>query len=224
MIAILTAMEKEIRYMKNNIKHKRTVFINKFEFTLGIMEGKEVVLCTSGVGKVNAAICTQTLIDKFNPKLIILTGIAGSLKENVKPLSLVIGKDLYYYDVREIQMEKYLPYRKRFSTDERLSNIVIGICRENLLPYKYGDIVTGDDFIDSNEKKERITSKYNNALCVEMEGAAVCHTCHLNGVPIVVYKTISDLADDSLEVDYDKYKHRSSYNSGKITLELIKRL
>lgn len=224
MIGIIVAMDIELENIIKEIKNLEKLTINKYSFYKGKINNKKVVLAKSGIGKVNAAIVTQILINFFNPSYIIHTGIAGSLDNNIKPLSIVLGEKIKYHDVRKEQLLNSMPYKEYFSSDEYLLKKTIEICNENNISFNVGCILTGDDFIDNTIKKNSILKKYSEGMCVEMEGASVCHSAYVCDVPIIVIRCISDLADDQLELDYNTFKYEASRISSTVVINLINKI
>ena len=224
MIGIIVAMDIELENIIKNVNNLEQLTINKYSFYTGEIDNKKVVLAKSGIGKVNAAIVTQILINFFDPSYIIHTGIAGSLDNNIKPLSVVLGEKIKYHDVRKEQLLNSMPYKEYFSSDEYLLKKTIEVCNEYEIPFNLGCILTGDDFIDDTFKKNSILEKYPEGMCVEMEGASVSHSAYISDIPIIVIRCISDLADDKLEIDYNKFKYEASRISSTVVINLIKKI
>lgn len=224
MIGIIVAMDIELENIIKNVTNLEQLTINKYSFYTGEIDNKKVVLAKSGIGKVNAAIVTQILINFFDPSYIIHTGIAGSLDNNIKPLSVVLGEKIKYHDVRKEQLLNSMPYKEYFSSDEYLLKKTIEVCNEYEIPFNLGCILTGDDFIDDTFKKNSILEKYPEGMCVEMEGASVSHSAYISDIPIIVIRCISDLADDKLEIDYNKFKYEASRISSTVVINLIEKI
>lgn len=224
MIGIIVAMDIELENIIKNVNNLEQLTINKYSFYTGEIDNKKVVLAKSGIGKVNAAIVTQILINFFDPSYIIHTGIAGSLDNNIKPLSVVLGEKIKYHDVRKEQLLNSMPYKEYFSSDEYLLKKTIEVCNEYEIPFNLGCILTGDDFIDDTFKKNSILEKYPEGMCVEMEGASVSHSAYISDIPIIVIRCISDLADDKLEIDYNKFKYEASRISSTVVINLIEKI
>ncbi|MEG2564154.1 MAG: 5'-methylthioadenosine/adenosylhomocysteine nucleosidase [Bacilli bacterium] len=217
-IGIITAMEVEALLIKKEMAELEMVEYAGVIYCKGMIRGKNVVLLTCGIGKVNAAIYTQILIDKFQVNTIIHTGIAGSMDDKVKHLSLVVGLDLTYYDVRKEQMINWFPKQSTFKSDASLVELLMKNAPKDTLQ---GLIVTGDDFISERSKKEKIKQNYQEALCIEMEGSAVAHTAFVNKVPFVVIRCISDLADNSADIDYESFERQAADKVGTVVLNTI---
>ena len=175
----------------------------------GTYNGNEVYISLVGVGKVNAAANTQRLIDIFGVECVINSGVAGCITKELGICDVVISKKLTYHDFYPIDcLDKYSPYTSVFNADTKLVELCEKAClklkeRENGFRYGSGMIVTGDQFIEDSATVKNLGEKYN-ALCTEMEGAAVAHVCVLNEVPFVVIRAMSDNADEHADMSFNE--------------------
>ena len=214
-VGIIGAMEVEVETLKNHMKVRRTVKKAGMEFYEGVLSGKEAVVVKSGIGKVNAAVCTQILIDDFKVDAVINTGIAGSLKAEINIGDIVVSTDLLYHDMDATNFGYPLgqiPQMDVFSfeADEKLAEVAWKACEEvnpEIQVFK-GRIVSGDQFIADKTVKNHIVANFNG-YCTEMEGAAIAHAAYLNNVPFVVLRAISDKADDSASMDYPTFEKKA---------------
>ena len=227
-IGIIGAMEVEVKELKEQMQITRQLTKAGMEFCEGILEGQDVVVVRSGVGKVNAAVCTQILIDVFDVKAVINTGIAGSLKAEINIGDLVISSDLVHHDMDAVafgypvgqvpQMEAF-----SFQSDAALRKIAVEACREvnpDIQVFE-GRIASGDQFVASQDVKDHIVKNFD-AWAVEMEGAAIAHAAYLNNVPFLVIRAISDKADGSAQMDYPTFEAQAAQHSLKLTLRILK--
>lgn len=217
-IGIISAMWVEAALLHTKMTNVREHEISGMKYYEGQIEKQEVVLSACGVGKVNAAIFTQIMIDRFGVDAILHTGIAGSMDDRAAHLSLVVANALTYYDVRKEQMIGCFPYQEIFRTDETLCRLAVGAAGEKV---HVGLIITGDDFIADREKKAQLKAKYD-ALCVEMEGAAVANTAFINQIPFVVIRCISDLADGAAAEDYKGFEQKAAEKAAGVIVRLLK--
>ena len=184
----------------------------------------------SGVGKVNAAVCTQILIDRFNVGCVINTGVAGSLSDAIEIGDIVISDDLVHHDM-DAQGFGYplgqVPQMSAFSfkADERMTRLADEACRRvnPEIGVHHGRIVSGDQFIADQDKKKYLIEHFN-ALCTEMEGASIAHAAYLNHVPFVVLRAISDKANGSSHVDYPVFEAEAARHCALLTMELVRNL
>ena len=227
MIGIIGAMEDEVAQLKKNMEIEETTEVASLSFCRGKLSGKEVVVVRSGIGKVNAAICTQILVDQFHVDVIINTGIAGSLDAEIDIGDIVISTDAVEHDmdasifgdpIGQIpQMDTFC-----FPADESLVKLAKEV-NEKANPDVHtwiGRVVSGDQFVSSGEKKEQLIRVFD-AKCTEMEGAAIAHAAYLNKISCVIIRAISDKADNSAVVDYPAFEAAAIRHSGRLIEALV---
>jgi adenosylhomocysteine nucleosidase len=219
MIGIIGAMQIEIDKIKRHISIVSEEVMAGFTFYRGCIGGIDVVLTTCSVGKVNAACCTQLLIDKYSVSCIINTGIAGGLHEELHVGDVVISTDVTYHDVRPAQLKNCAPYQEYFPADKKLIEVARASC-EN---YHLGRIVSGDGFVSEDKLKRSLVETYQ-PHAVEMEGAAIGHVAYMNECPFVVIRSISDLADGDATVDYEIFEEMAANHSASIVLKMVEQL
>lgn len=227
-IGIIGAMDEEVANLKELIENVEILSVAGMDFYKGKIFGNNVVIVRSGIGKVNAAICTQILIDKFNASAIINTGIAGSLNNDINIGDIVLSNDALQHDMDATAFGYGLSVIPRMETsvfegDKELIKLAKEACEKNVEGIKVytGRIVSGDQFVSDKEKKKWLVDKFNGD-CTEMEGAAIAHTAHLNNVPFLIIRAISDKADDSANMDYPEFEAMAIKNSVIILKEMIK--
>lgn len=232
-IGIISAMWIEAEKLHAEMTEVKEYAYNGMTFYDGYLGECAVVLSTCGVGKINAAIYTQLMIDKFSPTVILHTGIAGSLDEAVGHLDFVIADDLTYHDVRTSQMTELFPYQKTFKTDRKLTELLsqsiekeIKLKCESKYQHKVhrGLIITGDAFVTDEMQKAELKKRFPKALCAEMEGCAIAHTAFVNQVPIGVIRCISDLANGDAAEDYNKFERLAAECAAQIVLDTLENI
>ena len=203
-VGIIGAMDVEVERICQNVSGPVLHQVCGLDFLEGFLAETPVVVVRSGVGKVNAALCAQLLITKFKITHLINTGVAGALASGLNVLDLVISTEVMYHDVDATNWgyeNCTVPGMPRtFEANQELVKIAAVAC-EKLFPNKtiiQGIIASGDQFIGSNEMKNKIKELCNPA-CVEMEGAAIGHVASVNRIPFVVIRCMSDMADDNGE-------------------------
>lgn len=198
-IGIISAMEKEILPLIEKIEDKtcsKEVMLNVYE---GKYCGVEVVAGFAGICKVNAAILTQILISKYDVTHVIMAGVAGGLSNKLSVKDIVISTELAYHDVKPSILIESHPCMEDefFRADEKMVKDFIEAAEK--LPKSNncfaGRIITGEVFVDEKIREDLI-QRYQ-PLCVDMESASVAHTCHVNEIPFVIIRSISDLADEN---------------------------
>ena len=221
-VGIIGAMQSEVADLQAAMKITRRVEKAGMEFVEGTLGGREVVVVQSGMGKVNAGICAQLLIEKFSVTHIINTGAAGSLNANLNIGDIVVSVDAvqHDFDVAAIGFRKgEIPYTGKvaFEADAELRQRAMQAIHEAVpgVSAVEGRICTGDQFIHSREEKGRIVSEFA-ADCAEMEGGSVAQTCYLNGIPFVVLRAISDKADGSGYMDFMEFEKKAARNSSRL--------
>ncbi len=230
MLGIIGAMDDEVARLKDMISGLHIVQRAGMEFYKGQIHERDVVVVKCGVGKVNAAMCTQSMIDIFDVDAIINTGIAGSLDADIDIGDIVLATDTVEHDM-DVAALGYAPgvipdtETSIFDTDKRLIEIAQAATETAGLDVKVftGRVVSGDQFISSKDKKEWLVSEFGGR-CAEMEGASIGHVAVLNKVPYLVVRAISDKADDSAQMDYPSFAAKAIDNSVKLMTEIINRL
>lgn len=226
---IIGAMEVEVEILKKDMAVERRVKKAGMEFVEGTLYGRNAVVVKSGIGKVNAAVCTQILADDFHVDAIINTGIAGSLQASINIGDVVVSTDLVQHDVDCTAFGYQLgqvPQMEIFSieADKGLAELAKKVCEEVNPDIKAisGRIVSGDQFICDKEIKKKIATNFNGC-CTEMEGAAIAQAAYLNGVPFVVLRAISDKADDSANMDYPEFERLAVRHSVRLVKGLLEK-
>ena len=230
MIGIIGAMEQEVQALKEMMTVVRTDRKARMDFTVGQLLGKDVVVVRSGVGKVNAAVCTQILSDDYKVSAVINTGVAGSLNPKIDIGDIVVSVDAVQHDVNAVvfgyeygevpQMKK-----RTFDSDPDLRRLIVDTCRKvnTDIHVHEGRVASGDQFVSDDDRKAEI-SRLFEADCTEMEGCAIAQAAWLNGIPFVIIRAISDKADGSATMDYPQFSRMASVRSAKLAEELILRL
>jgi adenosylhomocysteine nucleosidase len=236
MIGIIGAMEDEVTMVRDWMNGGETCATGGFEFYRGILEGKDVVVLRCGIGKVNAAVGCALLIDHFKPGLVINTGSAGGIGEALQFGDAVISTGLCYHDV-DVTGFNYSPGQVPgqpavFPVDEALVKkaeaAVQELKAEKLLPDSFnhvrGIIASGDIFMHDPEKIDRVRSTFPNVLAVEMEGAAIAHTCGLFSVPFLIIRSLSDIAGVESPVTSEQFLPVAARHSAEIVRRIVKNL
>lgn len=219
-IGIIGAMDIEIEGIKSITNVISVKNIAGMNFALGSLEGKNVVIAQCGVGKVNAAVCTQIMADMYGVDCVINVGVAGGLAKGLEIGNVVISSDVCQHDMDVTglgysvgvipDMETSL-----FEADEAMIDAARKALMECGIKGMIGRVAGGDVFVCSNELKDKISNTFG-ACCCEMEGGAIAQVCYLNKLPFVIIRAISDSADDSGSMDYPEFKKLAAENSQRI--------
>ena len=234
-IGIIGAMDLEIKKLTTEEMTSETIVEKAgMKFHIGRLDNTDVVIVKSGVGKVNAAVCAQILIDCFGVTHLINTGIAGSLDHNINIGDIVISEDAMYHDM-DVTVFGYEPGvipqmgtphgLKSFPADPALREAAAKACEEAVpeIGIYRGRIVSGDQFVCTTQQKHYIVDTFH-ALCTEMEGAAIAHTAYLNEIPFVILRAISDKADEEADVSYETFEHHAADNCAKLVSRMVRDL
>ncbi|WP_199617780.1 5'-methylthioadenosine/adenosylhomocysteine nucleosidase [Paenibacillus alkalitolerans] len=226
-IGLIGAMQEEIERFLERIVEAETVAAAGIEFRKGEWLGKTVILCKCGVGKVNAAVCTQLLIDRFGVDCIIFTGVAGALHPDLNIGDIVVSTDAMQHDMDVTPLgfaRGVIPYTdvSVFAADANLVEAAYA-ASESLYPghTRKGRILSGDQFVANRDTVDRLRREMDGD-CVEMEGSAVAQVCHLNGVPFVILRSMSDKADGSAHINFEEFTRLASERSGSIVEQMLK--
>ena len=223
-IGIIAALDCEMVEFCRNFGAVQTEYF-------GIYKGKcgthDVYICLVGVGKVNAAANTQRLIDLFGVDCIINSGVAGCISKNLGVCDIVISDELTYHDFYPIDiLDRYAPNTSRFKADEKMISLAKDACTkicDDGFKFDTGLIVTGDQFIEDSTVVAKLRSDFD-ALCTEMEGAAVAHVCLLNEVPFVVIRAMSDNADESADMSFNEMAAIAAKRASFVSTYIISNL
>ena len=228
-IGIIGAMDIEVAGLKADMEIKREVRKAKMNFCEGVLKGRDVVVVKSGIGKVNAAVCTQILVDEFQVDAVINTGIAGSLNAKIDIGDIVISTDVVHHDMDAVNFgyePGQIPQMDVFSfaADETLAKLAEEACLEvnPEISVFHGRIVSGDQFVADKAVKERIVNLFHG-YCTEMEGASIAQAAYLNEVPFVILRAISDKADDSASEDYPTFEKKAAQHCINLVEKLLEK-
>lgn len=227
MIGIIGAMDEEVADLKNVMQVEETTTFASMTFYKGKIVEKPVVIVRSGIGKVNAAVCAQILVDKFGVDTIINTGVAGSLNVKLDIGDMVISSDALQHDMDTSQLGDPVGQIPRmdvlaFPADEHLVKLAKQV-NETVNPdisTYVGRVASGDQFISSSERKEFIVKNFE-ASCAEMEGAAIAQVAYLNQISYVIIRAISDKADNSAQEDYPVFAKKAIEHSVRLVIGLL---
>ena len=226
-IGIISAMKSEKLYLLEQAEIEYTVTYGTTEYHVGTLCGKNVVICSAGVGKSYAAAGAALMLDNFNISDVIFTGIAGGVGDETKVLDIVVSTDLVMHDYGQQTNDGFV-WNAKWTEDGRIpadaelaakayEAAVEVVGEENA---HMGTIATGDQFVGSEVYVAYLQEMYNAIAC-EMEGCAVALICWSNNVPFVVIRAMSDKADGLAHASMDNFGGIAADNSGKIVCALL---
>lgn len=230
MLAVIGAMDEEVQLIKNVMTKKVESEHAQICVTRGKFKGTEIALAQSGIGKVNATICTQMLIDLFKPQALVFSGVAGGLLPNMQACDMIVASHVVQYDMDltafgrrhgevpgrdrliecdpDIVAKATLAFDSAFEGKKGAPNLMLGT------------IASGDRFVQDKATLRWLQREFA-ALATEMEGAAFGHTCHLNRLPFVVIRSLSDSAGSTAPGDFKQNLHQACLNSFHLMENLI---
>lgn len=228
-IAVIGAMEEEVIILRNQLENKKTEIIANSEFSSGTYGGKDVVLLKSGIGKVNAAMSTTILIERYHPDLIINTGSAGGLNPELNVGDLVISDDVCHHDV-DATVFGYaygqVPQMPAaYQADERLIQVAEEAARSlEGIQVKIGRIASGDSFMSDPDRVQMVAEKFPGLQAVEMEAAAIAQVAYQYGLPFVIIRALSDIAGKESDLSFEQFLQTAALNSANLVIEIIRKL
>lgn len=225
-IAIIGAMEEEVTLLRDNINEQTQEVVAGCEFTFGKMHGSNVILLKSGIGKVNAAMSTTILLEKYKPDYIINTGSAGGFNPELNVGDVVISSEVRHHDVDvtafdyEYGQVPQLP--AAFTADEKLVAIAEAAAGEiNDIQVVKGLIASGDSFMSDPAKVEFVRTKFTEIQAVEMEAAAIAQVAYQFKVPFVIIRSLSDIAGKESNISFDQFLDKAALNSATLVMKIV---
>ena len=228
MIGIIGALDIELERLIGAMREPAHREISGVPFTCGKLLGTDVVIARAGVGKVNAAVCAQTMALIYEPELIINSGVSGALSPELRVGDVVIGTDVVQHDVDTTALGDEPGFvstvdRLSFPLDNFASTAIAAAAEELGIRAVRGRIASGDQFVASTERKEEIVRLFSAVTC-EMEAGAIAHVCFLNRIPCAVIRCISDGGNEEAPMSYEEFLPLAAKNSSELTLAYLKSL
>ena len=228
-IAVIGAMEQEVELLRASLQNVQTETIANSEYTSGTIEGKEVILLKSGIGKVNAAMSTTILLEKFQPDVVINTGSAGGFDPSLEVGAVVISDEVRHHDVDvtafgyEIGQMAGMP--AAYQSDAKLMQIAKEAVEEvGEHQAAVGLICSGDVFMADPTRVEAVRELFPTMKACEMEAAAVAQVCYQFGTPFVVIRALSDIAGKQSNISFDEFLPIAAKHSTEVVLKAIMKL
>ncbi|KAA8995503.1 5'-methylthioadenosine/S-adenosylhomocysteine nucleosidase [Affinibrenneria salicis] len=225
---IIGAMEEEVTLLRDRIDNRTTIKRAGCEIYSGRINGVEVALLKSGIGKVSAALGTTLLLEHCQPDVVINTGSAGGLAPSLNVGDIVISDEVRYHDV-DVTAFGYEPGQMAgcppaFIADGALIELAQASIARLQLNAVRGLVVSGDAFINGAQPLARIRATFPQAIAVEMEATAIAHVCHQFSVPFVVVRAISDVADRESHLSFDEFLAVAAKQSTRMVETMLQAL
>lgn len=226
-IGIIGAMDEELELLLKGMELEKIESKAGMVFNFGKISNKNVVIVRCGIGKVNAAICTQILVDDFSIDCVINVGVAGGIGKEIYPGDIVIANNLVEHDMDTTAFgDKHGQIPRMDTFDFKCNKELIEKAKKACEGFKehnvfVGRIVSGDQFVADLDKISWLDKEFGAMAC-EMEGGSIAHTAYINKIPFVVIRSISDNANNGASMDYEKFKPIAIKNSTVILENMIK--
>ncbi|MBM7597892.1 adenosylhomocysteine nucleosidase [Virgibacillus halotolerans] len=227
-LGIIGAMDEEVALLLENMTEKEEITIANCLFVTGNLAEKQVVLLKSGIGKVNAAMATTIMHERFSPTHVINTGSAGGFADRLEVGDIVISTEVVHHDVDVTGFDYAygqvpgLP--AMYSADTELITAAISAIKGLDVQYQEGIIATGDSFMDKPDHVAFVKDKFPAMIAAEMEAAAVAQVCYQYDKPFVVIRALSDIAGKQSSVSFDQFLDKAARNAAQLIIAMLKAL
>lgn len=227
-IGIIGAMDEEVELLIEKLDNKKEEKRVGCEFYSGILNGVDVVLLKSGIGKVNAAIGTTLLIEKFAPNYVINTGSAGGFEKGLKVGDIVISTEVRYNDVDATVFGYEFGQVPRMPAFYEPNEMLVSVAEKSTIEVGVhsvkGLILSGDSFMSDEKRVFELKEMFPASYCAEMEAGAIAQVCFQFKCPFVIIRSLSDIAGSDAKISYDQFLKTASVNSAKLVLLMIEQL
>ncbi|WLR49944.1 5'-methylthioadenosine/S-adenosylhomocysteine nucleosidase [Bacillus tianshenii] len=228
-IGIIGAMDEEVQILKDKMGNRELDTVANCEFYTGDINGVEVVLLRSGIGKVNAAMATTILLDRHNPDMVINTGSAGGFHPSLNVGDLVVSTEVRHHDVDvtifEYEYGQVPNMPAAYTADAKLVEAAMECAKEitDVQAVK-GLIVTGDSFMNDPARVEFVRSKFVDLYAAEMEAAAIAQVCYQFDMPFVVIRALSDIAGKDSNISFEQFLDKAAFHSSELVLAFVDKM
>ncbi|MGY0694303.1 5'-methylthioadenosine/S-adenosylhomocysteine nucleosidase [Virgibacillus sp. FSP13] len=227
-IGIIGAMDEEVAILLENMTDQQQTTVANCLFVHGKLHGKDVVLLKSGIGKVNAAMATTIMHERFSPSYVINTGSAGGFDTDLEVGDVVISTQVVHHDVDVTAFDyaygQVPNMPAMFDADATLVTLATKALKGLDIPSKEGIIATGDSFMDDPTRVAFVNEKFPTMIAAEMEAAAVAQVCYQYAKPFVVIRALSDIAGKESSISFDAFLERAALNASKLIMTMIEEL
>lgn len=227
-IAIVAAMEEEVQILRGKMTECRIENHFGIDFYLGQLAGHNVILLKSGIGKVASATSTTLLLSRYEINAVINTGSAGGLNSSLNIGDILVSTDVTYYDANVTafgyQRGQMPNCPVTFPASKNYQKLAMESIAEHKIKGISGLICSGDTFVKGDKQLNYIRKNFPHTIAVEMEGAAIGHVCWLLGVPFIVVRAVSDVADKKSAISFEKFLPTAAKYSSLIVETMLNRL
>ena len=228
-IAIIVPMAEEAEFYRNHFHTEKKEMFGSTEFEHFSVNGNDIYLGLSGIGKVQAAMNLSSLLSNVDIDVIFMTGSAGALAEDVHQEDLVLANAFKYFDAHNMAAGDYvegqIPQQPaEFVLDSPERTAFAEYLKKQNIAFREGLVVTGDSFVASSKQKEEIKKTFPDALCCEMEGAAFAQVAYAFKKPLVAIRAISDNGDGSASEDFDVFVKKVGAKAAKLISDYLEKM
>ncbi|QDP40686.1 5'-methylthioadenosine/S-adenosylhomocysteine nucleosidase [Radiobacillus deserti] len=228
-VGIIGAMDEEVALLQKNMSNNQTETIAGSTFITGQLRGKDVVVLQSGIGKVNAAVATTILQERYNPSIVINTGSAGGFAPQLKVGDLVISSSVTHHDVDvtafDYEYGQVPGMPAKYEADPKLVDIALKAAAElDSIQAVKGIIATGDSFMQDEERIRFVRNKFPEMIAAEMEAAAIAQVCYKYGTPFVIVRALSDIAGKESSVSFDAFLDTAATNAANLIMNMVEKV
>src|SRR5699024_3466162 len=227
-IGIIGAMDEEVAILLEHMTEKQEITIANCLFVEGKLSGKEVVLLKSGIGKVNAAMATTILHERFAPSYVINTGSAGGYSDELNIGDIVISTSVVHHDVDATAFDYVygqvpgMPIKYEADSD-LIEKAVQAIQILDVQGVK-GMIATGDSFMDNPNRVSSVLEHCQDVIALEMEAAAIAQVCYQYNKPFVIMRALSDIAGKESSISFESFLEKAAANSSELIIRMIENM
>lgn len=228
-VGIIGAMEPEVEILKDSMLIEKVETVAHTTAYIGTLNGQNIVLVQSGIGKVNASIITALILERYDIDYIINTGVAGSMDENLKVTDMVVSTEVAHHDVDATNFGYsygQVPGMPAvYTSDDMLvRQTLAALSLNDEINGSSGLVVSGDSFIDSDAEKKHIYGNFPNAMCVDMESSSIAQTCWQFKTPFVIIRSMSDSANDAADMNYEEFLAKACVHSSEVVKSVLREL
>ncbi|GAA0432206.1 MAG: 5'-methylthioadenosine/S-adenosylhomocysteine nucleosidase [Bacillota bacterium] len=227
-IGIIGAMDEEVALLQSKMTDKEQLKVANCIFTRGKLFDREVVLLKSGIGKVNAAMATTIMHERFTPKFVINTGSAGGFSKNLEVGDVIISTQVVHHDVDATAFDytygQVPGMPAMYDADTNLVAKASKVMHTMDIGYEEGIIATGDSFMSDPDRVAFVRHKFPTMIAAEMEAAAVAQVCYQYNIPFVIIRALSDIAGKESSISFDKFLEKAATNAAEMVMSLVKEL
>lgn len=227
-VGIIGAMDEEVALLLENITDKKETTIANCLFVEGMLSGKNVVLLKSGIGKVNAAMATTIMFERFSPSMVINTGSAGGFADQLEVGDVIISSQVVHHDVDATAFDytygQVPGMPAMFPADTALISKTTNAVKNLGINFAEGVIATGDSFMEDTARVAFIHKKFPTMIAAEMEAAAVAQVCYHYRKPFVVIRALSDIAGKESSVSFETFLEKAAGNAAEIIMAMLEEI